>query len=792
MWGEAQKIVVSMCTPTVDCFAEELVKEPRWYDFGIFLGVPSHELESIKNVYSTNGTTRCLMEMHKWLERTKILFTWGDVAKALSRMDNFQLARHISQKYSSEEDKADKNVSKRKEDDHDHSRQHPILSRPLMNEFENILASFAMLVLHVKNAFACEKISLEDLQFFLQIMYSITFLSNDEVNSLEKIFINLQPHYSFLSYNVICILIDNFLVKKHVLQERITNYETQLQKFKTSSKMKDLIEAAADNQSSDVQEIKIKFREFWSNIVVEKFERLAKCVFEELYNQAVLIRVESGCICVTWSINKQYSSKLAQKLRRSIGFLRELDILSYSTLYETTNITHDIGCTSLVSAVVQAIQLQKIKVLEMFLALSDLTSMSSLLLSTEKSSICQIKDSDNFYCLSYASFYGHTDVVKFLLDNGSQPSVQAKSGMTPLMAASAEGHIEIVDILLRAQADVNMTRDDGITALYFSSFNGYSHIVKMLLNSKAVPELHAVNNNITPLIAASDRGHQEVVDLLLEANAIVDKQTIDGRTAVYQASIHGYTLIVKSLLKANANPNIAKQKGITPLMATCWQGHTETAQTLLSASADPHANTKSGHTALYYATIRGNFHIVSILLDYNVDINITYNDLLRFPGNLGDGLTCLMIGSFYGHCGIVEELLLLKNINVNQTSSTGITALHLASMNGHLKVVELLTMNTISEINAVDSLGETPRSYASMYGHKRIVELIDEIQVTKFERVTKLSQSSLETYDSMQTSDLEPSQEDIDNFSINSSIANDNTMSESFDSMSVYSGFSDD
>ena len=33
--------------PPVDLFTEELVKETKWYTLGMFLGVPTHELDVI-------------------------------------------------------------------------------------------------------------------------------------------------------------------------------------------------------------------------------------------------------------------------------------------------------------------------------------------------------------------------------------------------------------------------------------------------------------------------------------------------------------------------------------------------------------------------------------------------------------------------------------------------------------------------------------------------------------------------------------------------------------------------
>ena len=38
---------MAILIPTIDQFAQELDKESRWYDLGVFLGVPTSELAHI-------------------------------------------------------------------------------------------------------------------------------------------------------------------------------------------------------------------------------------------------------------------------------------------------------------------------------------------------------------------------------------------------------------------------------------------------------------------------------------------------------------------------------------------------------------------------------------------------------------------------------------------------------------------------------------------------------------------------------------------------------------------------
>ena len=53
--------------PTIDQFVQELDKESRWYDLGVFLGVPTSELDIIGQNYRLEGIQRCLIELFKCL-----------------------------------------------------------------------------------------------------------------------------------------------------------------------------------------------------------------------------------------------------------------------------------------------------------------------------------------------------------------------------------------------------------------------------------------------------------------------------------------------------------------------------------------------------------------------------------------------------------------------------------------------------------------------------------------------------------------------------------------------------
>ena len=52
----------------------------------------------------------------------------------------------------------------------------------------------------------------------------------------------------------------------------------------------------------------------------------------------------------------------------------------------------------------------------------------------------------------YASIYGHTEVVKLLVDNGADMNIKDVDGWTALMYASSYVYTEIINILRAAQS----------------------------------------------------------------------------------------------------------------------------------------------------------------------------------------------------------------------------------------------------------------------------------------------------------------------------------------------------
>ena len=96
----------------------------------------------------------------------------------------------------------------------------------------------------------------------------------------------------------------------------------------------------------------------------------------------------------------------------------------------------------------------------------------------------EAKDKYGNTALMRASFWGHKEVVKILLENGADIEAKDESGITVLMQASLQGHEEVVKILLKKGADIEAKDKYGNTTLMLASGWDHEEVVKILLEEE--------------------------------------------------------------------------------------------------------------------------------------------------------------------------------------------------------------------------------------------------------------------------------------------------------------------
>jgi uncharacterized protein len=128
---------------------------------------------------------------------------------------------------------------------------------------------------------------------------------------------------------------------------------------------------------------------------------------------------------------------------------------------------------------------------------------------------------DGFTPLGLASFFGHLDTVRLLLDKGAKVDVPSKNSLkaVPLRSASVAGHLEVSKLLIARGANVNALGEGGETPLHEVAGVGRIEFAKLLLD-------HGANINArgdsgkTPLTIAIENNKKEMAEFLRSKGGI--------------------------------------------------------------------------------------------------------------------------------------------------------------------------------------------------------------------------------------------------------------------------------
>jgi len=85
-----------------------------------------------------------------------------------------------------------------------------------------------------------------------------------------------------------------------------------------------------------------------------------------------------------------------------------------------------------------------------------------------------------YNALTGAVTSGHTEIVKWLLENGAEPNYRYSNNYSPLLNAAANGHLEILKLLQAHGADLHAKTSDGKNALAYAEERKHAAIAEYL------------------------------------------------------------------------------------------------------------------------------------------------------------------------------------------------------------------------------------------------------------------------------------------------------------------------
>jgi ankyrin repeat protein len=390
------------------------------------------------------------------------------------------------------------------------------------------------------------------------------------------------------------------------------------------------------------------------------------------------------------------------------------------------------------------------------------------LLSTSDQNILMNRQVDNkgFIPLNLACFMGYIDMIKLLIENGTNTEILNEKDENILYLACKGRHPEVVQYLLtldniRTPTFMEQKNIWGQTPLSTTCSRGHTDIIELLIeNGTNTVILNENNENI--LYLACNGIHPEAVQYLLTLDNIrtpefMEQKNIWGQTPLSSACSRGHIDIIKSLIENGANTETLNKNNENILSLACKGRHLEVVQYLLTLDnirTPDFMEQRSiwGQTALSAACSRGHTNIIELLIGNGADITIQYKngssvlhrvcmareEKIHIVRNLlsifkdtsimeqknNNGLTPLNLACFHGHTKIAK-LFLENGADFTVQYNDGSNILHMLCKNGNYNLVHHILpvfKHHTSLIKQQDTLGHTPLSLACLHGHTKIVE----------------------------------------------------------------------
>ncbi|KAM5372227.1 hypothetical protein ACJA88_008976 [Fusarium oxysporum] len=296
--------------------------------------------------------------------------------------------------------------------------------------------------------------------------------------------------------------------------------------------------------------------------------------------------------------------------------------------------------------------------------------------------------------VAIAALYDHTDIVKYLLEQGLDIEAEGQFG-TPLRSACLMNHKSTVEELLQRGANVNTEERKG-NAIYVAAVKGHADIVRILLEEGA--DLHQkTGSSGTALQAAAYYGHKLVVERLLDAGANVHAEG-SSPDAFHAAAEGGHQEIIMLFLERGykflyepPGPKYsrARPSPYRPLYREASPGRDKHPRSKLW----PHLYKRNAITAEHVTDTDTRDNITRVETDDGMEMFANdQGDFLRSDDDTQDGSQKnrpLEASAARGKDAVVKVLLEQKESLGFWDYEVG-TALKAAASNGHLSTVKML------------------------------------------------------------------------------------------------------
>lgn len=236
-----------------------------------------------------------------------------------------------------------------------------------------------------------------------------------------------------------------------------------------------------------------------------------------------------------------------------------------------------------------------------------------------------IVDDDWRSLLSLASYHGHDDCVKVLLEYGAEVDSVNFEHYTPLAFAAGSGHSDCVELLIEAGADVNHHTADGSVLTHAADGNNID-CLRLLLNAGADPNATTCYGGTALSIVLENR-LAAGAHLLLENGACFKGADDFAFDEMMRAVLGDDEECIQIALDCGGNPYYLGRKLDLKIFDALFEDDVDLLRDLISRGADVNVRDANGQTPLFHELQYSSLgDCLPLLLEAGADESIRDND----------------------------------------------------------------------------------------------------------------------------------------------------------------------
>jgi L-ascorbate metabolism protein UlaG (beta-lactamase superfamily) len=156
--------------------------------------------------------------------------------------------------------------------------------------------------------------------------------------------------------------------------------------------------------------------------------------------------------------------------------------------------------------------------------------------------------------LLMASFGGHADIVRFLIEKGARIDQPDSFGATPLHMAVLGGQAEIVELLIAKGADVNIKSRNGKIPLQMAFENDAPAVVEVFIKHGLAVDSNINQYGRTLLHEAAVMGKINIAGFLIDKGAAIEARDTAGKSPLDFALLCDQQKVAELLISKGAKP----------------------------------------------------------------------------------------------------------------------------------------------------------------------------------------------------------------------------------------------